>query len=51
MDVTHSSVCKEVLILSGVSILNFSDFRNLLSELRSRIGLHLLLGLVSIRDS
>ena len=29
-------------MLSGVSILNFSDFRNLLSGLRSRIGFHLL---------
>ena len=44
MDVTQSPVCKEVLILSGVSILNFSDFRNLFSELKSRICLHLLLG-------
>ena len=31
-------------MLSGDSILNFSDFRILFSELRSRIGLHLLLG-------
>ena len=31
-------------MLSGVSILNFSVFSNLFSELRSRIGLHLLFG-------
>ena len=43
MDVTHLPVCKEFLILSGVSILNFSDFRNLFSGLRSRIDLYLLL--------
>ena len=44
MDVTHSLLCKEVLMLSGVSILKVSDFRYLFSELRSRIG-HLLLGI------
>ena len=47
MDVTHSPVCKEVLMVSGVSILKVSDFRYLFSELRSIIGLHLLLGLVT----
>ena len=44
LEVTHSPCCKEVLLLSGVSILKVSDFRYLFSELRSRIGLHLLLG-------
>ena len=44
MDVIHSPVCKEDLMLSGVSILNFFYFRYVFSELRSRIGLHLLLG-------
>ena len=32
-------------MLSGVSILKFSDFKNMFSELTSRVGLHLLLGL------
>ena len=31
---------QEVHILYGVSILNFSDYRNLFSELRSSIGHH-----------
>ena len=44
IDVTHSPFCNEVLMDSGVSILNFSAFRYLFSELSSRIGLHLLLG-------
>ena len=44
MNVTHLPFCKEVCMLSCVSILNFSDFRYLFSELRFRIGLHLLLG-------
>ena len=41
MDVTHSPVCREVQIIFGVSILNFSSLRNLLRLLRSSIGLHL----------
>ena len=36
----------EVLIVSGVSILNFSALRNLFRLLRSSIGLHLLFGTV-----
>ena len=42
MDVTHSAAWREVLIVSGVSILNFSALRNLLLLLRSSRGLHLL---------
>ena len=38
------AACKEVFMLSGVSILNFSDFRDLLSELRFMIGLQWLMG-------
>ena len=34
----------EVRIVSGVSILNFSLFKNLFRELRSKIGLHHLFG-------
>ena len=45
MGVTHWLTCKEGLIVSGVSILNFCDFRNLFSGFRSRVVLHLLLGL------
>ena len=44
MDITHSPVWREVLIVSGVSFLNFSTLRNLLRLLRSSIGLHLLFG-------
>ena len=44
MDITHSPLCKEFLMLSGVSISQISDFRYLFSELGSRIGIHLLLG-------
>ena len=44
MDVIHLPFCKEVLMLSGVSISNVSDFRYLFNELGSRIVLHLLLG-------
>ena len=44
MDVTHTTVCREVQIVSGVSILNFSALRNLLKLLRSSIGLHMLFG-------
>ena len=40
MDVTHLPFCKQVLMLSGVSILYFSEFRYLFSGLRSSIGLH-----------
>ena len=45
MDVTHSPVCREVLIVSGISILNDSVFRKVFKVLRSKIGLHRLLGL------
>ena len=45
MDVTHFPVWREVLILSGVFILNFSVFRNLIRVLRFKIDLNLLLGL------
>ena len=45
MEVTHSPACREVLIVSGVSILNDSVFKNLFSALRSKMGLHWLLGL------
>ena len=43
-DVTHSPVCREVRIISGVSILNFSALRNLLRWLKFSIGLHMLFG-------
>ena len=45
MEVTHSPACTEVLIVSGVSILNDSVFKKVFKVLRSRIGLHRLLGL------
>ena len=38
--VTHSTICREVLIVSGVSILNDSVFRKVFKVLRYRIGLH-----------
>ena len=47
MDVTHSPACREVLIASGVSILNDSEFTEVFKVLRSRTGLHRLLGLGS----
>ena len=47
MDVTHSPACREVLIASGVSILNDSEFKKVFKALRSRTGLHQLLGLGS----
>ena len=47
MDVTHSPACREVLIASGVSILNDSEFKKVFKVLRSRTGFHRLLGLVS----
>ena len=42
MDITHSPVCMEVLLLSADSMLNYSNFKNLFRVLRSRIVLHLL---------
>ena len=42
MEVTHSHVWREVLIVSGLSILHFSVLRNLLRLLRSSIALDLL---------
>ena len=42
---THSPDCREVLIVSGVSILNDSVFKKVFKVLKSRIGLHRLLGL------
>ena len=45
MDISHLPVCKKILMLSGVSLFNFSDIRNLFSELRLSIDLHLFLGL------
>ena len=45
MEVTHSPACREVFIVSGVSILNDSVIRKVFKLLRSRIGLHRLLGL------
>ena len=45
MDVTHSPACREVLIASGVSILNDSEFKKVFKVLRSRTGLQWLLGL------
>ena len=45
MVVTHFPACSEVLIVSGVSILNDSVFRKVFKLLRSKIGLHRLLGL------
>ena len=38
MDVTDSPVWRKVLILSSVSIMNFSVFRNLFRVLRSKTG-------------
>ena len=43
MAVTHLRVCTSILILSAVSILKFPDVRNMFSQLRLIIGLHLLL--------
>ena len=40
----HSPVWREVLMVSGVSILNFSTLRKRLSLLKSSMGLHLLFG-------
>ena len=45
VEVTNSPACKEVLIVSGVSTLNDSVFKNLFRVLRSKIGLYRLLGL------
>ena len=39
MEVTHSPICREVLIVSLVSILNDSVLRKVFKVLRSRIGL------------
>ena len=44
IEVTHSPCWTDVLMVSGVSILNFSALRKRFSLLRSSIGLHLLLG-------
>ena len=46
-EVTHSPCWRESLMVSRVSILKVPDFRNEFKWLRSRIGLHLLLGFVS----
>ena len=40
MEVTHSPACREVLVVSGVSILNDTVFKILFRVLRSEIGLH-----------
>ena len=45
MDVTHSPAWREVLIVSGFSILNVPVFKKVFKVLRSGIGLHRLLGL------
>ena len=45
MDVTHSPDFREALIVSGVSFLNESEFKTVFRVLRSRIGIHWLLGL------
>ena len=45
IEVTHSSACREVLIVSGVSILNNSVFRKVFKVLKSKIGLRQLLDL------
>ena len=45
MDVTHSPTWREVLMVSGVSILNDPVFKKVFKVLRSRMGLHRLLGL------
>ena len=45
MEVTHSPECREVLIVSGISIVNDSEFKKVFKLLRSSIGLHRLLGL------
>ena len=44
MDVTHSPAWREVLIVSGVSILNVPVFKKVFKVLRTRTGLHRLLG-------
>ena len=45
MEVTHSPACREVLIVSGVSILNDSVLRKVFKVLRSKMGLHRLFSL------
>ena len=45
MDVTHFPTWREVLMVSGVSILNDPVFKKVFKVLRSRMGLHRLLGL------
>ena len=45
MEVTHSPACMEVLLVSGVSVLNDSVFWKVFKVLRYKIGLHQLLGL------
>ena len=45
-DVTHSPFCKEIRIVSGVSILNVFTAKNLFRALRSKIGCHFYLVLV-----
>ena len=43
-DVTHSLVCQEIRIDSGVTILNVFSVKKWFRVLRSRMGGHLLLG-------
>ena len=43
MEVTHSPIWREVLIVSSISNLNFATLRNLFRLLRSSIGLQWLL--------
>ena len=45
MEVTYSPACREVLIVSGVSILNDPVFGKVFKVPRAKIGLHQLLGL------
>ena len=44
IEVTHSPCWREVLMVSGVSILNFSALRKRFNFLRSRMGLQRLFG-------
>ena len=49
MEDSHSLACREVFIVSVVSILNDSEFRKVFKVLRSKIGLHQLLGLAGCK--
>ena len=50
IEVIHSPGRREVLMVSGVSILNVCTFKNWFRLLRSSIGLHLLLGFGTMKS-